>query len=826
MKPTKNLLTLIVLFGILSIISLLLMCSFTPESIEKALGRNAGLWLLLFSGFSFVCLSVVGIVFVLQAYRSENRTKQDKITAAIWAGSMVGCLLLAIVTFSDKRPEPPIGGTQFQDLDFNAPTDRSTSWRDYYYRNIENPEPEEYVSARWVMEPVGPVRIEPVEWPDEFNPTMADVRDSIWWNYFKPGEKRDFRPLEQNWLVKHGFFLEETSPAGYLSYDDMIDAYDDLYVQEFGENYSTVPVFISTDFLLHVYHVVFDRMIQDVEERKFYFRLVDLTKRMTAASLKELDQVTGTELEDPAQRILAYFSVAHKLIDTSFVEDPRVGELVREELARIQSASTQEMTEILEQSQDYTQFRPRGHYTKSLRLSRYFQTMMWFGRSAFPVKNEKSTLMALIITKMWSEDNIRNLWKSLVEPMNVVIGMPDDMSPEIYAKIAGDVYDDDLSERTLLDADRMKRFREEVGRRTGSQIEDRSNRGPSIEVDKTFRFLGQRFIPDSYMFTKLTSPRIGSDVLPRNMPKPADVMAILGSTAGEKLVAGDFRIPGYKDALFSLKREFNSFPDKTWTQTVYWSWLHSLRAIVNSKDHHYPFFMRGEQWAWKSLLTALASWSELRHDTILYSKQSGAEMGEGDEEIPPKPAQPKSYVEPDLEFFNRFVLLVEQTAETLSNNQLLSDEYLQKLSLFLDRVLDLQEIVRKELLNIDINHDEYEMLLNFSGSIGSIVIPEGSGDVIEDKHKQMALVADVHTDFFSKRVLEVAIGLPQRIYVLVKDKQGGSRVCVGYVFSYYEFTQPMDRRMTDDEWKEMIYTRNPTIREKEPEWAKQLRLSR
>ena len=51
----------------------------------------------------------------------------------------------------------------------------------------------------------------------------------------------------------------------------------------------------------------------------------------------------------------------------------------------------------------------------------------------------------------------------------------------------------------------------------------------------------------------------------------------------------------------------------------------------------YPSFMRNEAWTDKSLNTSLGSWAELRHDTILYAKQSGIECG-GDGDEPP-PAQ-------------------------------------------------------------------------------------------------------------------------------------------------------------------------------------------
>lgn len=89
----------------------------------------------------------------------------------------------------------------------------------------------------------------------------------------------------------------------------------------------------------------------------------------------------------------------------------------------------------------------------------------------------------------------------------------------------------------------------------------------------------------------------------------------------------------------------------------------------------------------------------------------------------------------------------------------------------------------------------------------------------------MALIADVHTDYLAGRALEVGVGIPQRIYVAVKDKSGGSRICVGYVYSYYEFDQPMDQRLNDDEWKTNFYpTKERSVDEKEPQWIKELRL--
>jgi hypothetical protein len=67
----------------------------------------------------------------------------------------------------------------------------------------------------------------------------------------------------------------------------------------------------------------------------------------------------------------------------------------------------------------------------------------------------------------------------------------------------------------------------------------------------------------------------------------------------------------------------------------------------------------------------------------------------------------------------------------------------------------------------------------------------------------MALVADVATDAVEGRVLEEGIGTPQRIIVVAKDAFGGTRLTVGYVYSWFEFAS--DRRWSDSEWKKIIY---------------------
>jgi len=97
-----------------------------------------------------------------------------------------------------------------------------------------------------------------------------------------------------------------------------------------------------------------------------------------------------------------------------------------------------------------------------------------------------------------------------------------------------------------------------------------------------------------------------------------------------------------------MREEVGAYTERDWTKNVYAGWLHTLKFLVEVKGEGYPSFMLSEAWVDKALNAALGSWAELRHDTILYAKQSVvAECGgEGGEQKPPPP--PKGYVEPEV----------------------------------------------------------------------------------------------------------------------------------------------------------------------------------
>jgi len=360
-----------------------------------------------------------------------------------------------------------------------------------------------------------------------------------------------------------------------------------------------------------------------------------------------------------------------------------------------------------------------------------------------------------------------------------------------------------------------------------------------LAATKGFRFMGQRFAVDSWLFSEIVSPYSGQytgNRTPRpftwvrtevgncptgrevrGFPRGLDIMAIFGSERAKEILKelGDTDYSDYEKKFSELKKEIDSLPQDEWFKNIYWNWLYTLKSLLGEFGNGYQKFMTTEAWQDKELNTALASWTELRHDTILYVKQSYtmAELGDGGDEV-----KIVGYVEPIPEFYQRLLNLTRMTKSGL--NYLLTKDQLENLNINnsldrLDSILaKLLEISEKELKNQSLSDKEYDFIKNFGkSSTWLIEAIAGQGDVDQDVFKSV-LVADVHTDGNTKKVLEEGVGYIKTLVVAYKLPEGHILLGVGPAFSYYEFKQPMENRLTDENWRTMLDTEHPS----EPEW--------
>ncbi|HEO71596.1 MAG TPA: DUF3160 domain-containing protein, partial [Candidatus Hydrogenedentes bacterium] len=282
--------------------------------------------------------------------------------------------------------------------------------------------------------------------------------------------------------------------------------------------------------------------------------------------------------------------------------------------------------------------------------------------------------------------------------------------------------------------------------------------------------------------------------LGRCYPRGLDVMSVLGSTLAEEILAdeGDTDYVNYAEQLQKLKEDFAEFDVRDWNRNLYWGWLYTLRPLLEQFGEGYPAFMQTDAWAKKELNAALASWTELRHDTILYAKQSYTVSGTA------MPAVVPGYVEPVPEFYGRLLALTRMTRLGLATLEVLSadaEERLLQLEGILGRLLAMAE---KELAGQALSEDDCWYIKALGHTLEYAVMG------VEEEGVKTTLVADVHTHGAEGHVLEEGVGYVDAILVVCPHPGGKPFLAVGPVFSYYEFKHPMADRLTDEAWRDML----------------------
>jgi hypothetical protein len=211
--------------------------------------------------------------------------------------------------------------------------------------------------------------------------------------------------------------------------------------------------------------------------------------------------------------------------------------------------------------------------------------------------------------------------------------------------------------------------------------------------------------------------------------------------------------------------------------------------------------MQNSAWQDKDLHTFLGSWTELRHDTILYAKQSYTLKATS---IMPEPERTLGYVEPQPEVFARLAALTRQMRVGLESRGLLNAEYQSKLQQMESLLISLKVMAEKELRGEALTEEEYNTIRNIGGILEGLVTfsPQVKEEVASETDERMAIVADVHTDTNTSQVLEEGVGIAFTIYVTVPIERQ-TVVAQGGVFSYYEFIHPLSDRLTDEAWQAM-----------------------
>ena len=642
-------------------------------------------------------------------------------------------------------------------------------------------------------------------------------------NLINPFQLKEFDSKLYNMLGKNGFAIV---PA---EHNQLFHVYE-------KNDYADFPSFVTTDLYLQLFHLYFDCVLRDVEEKHLDSLMIVFSSQMEA-EMKTLTSSQDAEVKAAAEFGQAWFAVASWLFShdkapasAATLNVPEAyKKMVMEEITKAIDAENgySDMLEYFppEEMFGYSLFRPRGHYTRSKVCSRYFRGMMWLQTAHFGTnKPSKMKQIALIANVFNQQPKLSAIYNKVSEPITYLMGTPDNVT---ILQVANRIKEMGLPIEQLLSSRKemanLTKDIEEIAKRQ-MRIELKKTRGSKYVVD----IMPQRYQPDAEAL--ITTTDQDSPVSLRPCPKGLDWMAVMGLPGAERILIDELketqRWAGFPKALTTARKKAATTP---WEACVANQWMYTLQSLGDTAQS-LPYFMQSPQWQKKNLNTALASWAELKHDAILYAKQPMlAECGDGG----PEPPVVKGYVEPNVKFWEKAIALVTRMDKVLTTYNLQTE----KAKAVYERIKEMAEFCRdiskKELNGGKITDEEYNQIEIIGSTVENISLElvsednemlQGWSDVVSTD-KKVAVVADVFTAsgenvaIDDKCVLYEGVGPAYEIYVVV-EIDGLLYLTRGSVFSYREFTRLMsDPRMTDEEWQQEL-KKSPTGGT--PSWMKEI----
>ena len=559
----------------------------------------------------------------------------------------------------------------------------------------------------------------------------------------------------------------------------------------YNENtYLGLPSLITSDVALHLTHLLFDNAVQKMETEVLGPALTRMVKRMRDQA-RQLAGKVDRKLAKPLDRLLLRLQIAGVMLDsdTSGLSKERL-ERIKVETDRILKATGPTTNEL---GVDYQVYRVRGHYTQSEALRRYFRAYLFLSQPEIKDPLEVALLTALAL----SDENNRKTLEWFEGFGSLLVGPAANITPLSLQSRARDIFSEKPSLEQLAAA-----------------------KDPIIRPGKSVTLIARRWPADNDVLT------VGVEVGKRPFPDPLDLLATLGSKRARKLLEPQVKqFPSLGPRLDKAAEMFKQ-GQLAGSASVGGRWLLSLRWLLLDYPKGYASFQRSRAWSTHKLVTAAASWTELRRDTILYVRPPIVWAEGGDEErLPPSRA---GYVEPVPELYAELADVLASLRRGLESfgGKGLGDrrsprkpDAVKILKNGEELLHFLEEMARKELTGRGLKRSEHETLSSIGGWFEDILAGRGRLDL-----DPVPVIADVYyfgdPNTMKKQPLLVATG---PVDIIVAAVPLGKRVILarGPVFSFYSFVG--DRPMNDQEWRKMLEEGGAP---EQPSWAKPIPLKK
>jgi len=637
-------------------------------------------------------------------------------------------------------------------------------------------------------------------------------------------------------LKANGFVIQKNAAA-------------DVY-SGFGLTFQNVlkhdlPVFFTADALLDPLYRTYDDMLKNMETGKLIPAMHDILQK-TMAQLQIVKSLHKNQAAWDSTLLDAevYLSVASTLLNeiAPVSSDQAVVNNVNRIIAAIKGQEFQFGFSLfgLAKPMDFTQFVPRGHYTcdppgsaTPCPLADYFKCMMWLGRAdcAFVIDSLRQFKDFMLVYDCMDKAGVLPELADFNSVITFFVGDMDGLGAEgvtAFEKQAGPC--PALDSLIAIDQVALNFKKSLLLDGCGNQFilsqamwKDPDASRPALP--SIAQISGQRFILDSY----LLGHTVEAYVKGRNVPKLEEVAFCLGNNAGLGVVGPDLTaytsVQGdckpLSSRLGAMRTLFDQYP--YWSHNLYTNWLDALRELSNPLPNEVPAVMQSANWQIKQMNTQLASWAELRHNTLLYAKQSYT--------MSASCFYPTGYVEPYPRFYRKVGALMTALGNAMKS---VTAGYQTVNFDAWKGITDTLALISEQELRGEAISAENLAFLNrmlIANPIGMCGSPPYKGWYTSlystgwsGCSQAKPCIADVHTIPPSEItpsdiVLHAGTGTAYTMIIMCSTNDSCGTLFAGPVSSFYQYNVSPMARKTDAEWLTILGNDSP----KQPAWIEQFK---
>lgn len=455
------------------------------------------------------------------------------------------------------------------------------------------------------------------------------------------------------------------------------------------------------------------------------------------------------------------------------------------ETERIRRANVRQYSETLGVEVDYSELKPRGHYTSSNELQDYFKAFRYL-TSVYSPAPDYADIMKELRRLPQEVQNQAAAWIACYRGF-----IPPSRSPLIWIQMEA---------------------HKTASTRHLNPIPSLFPSAWGFDNEVLYSTVFHPHLPLAEQITGSTGDRMS--------PSGLDLAAALGNRLADSLLKAEYeKYPPLRKVVENLRKRFlaggtASLQDDTlydrWISALALQWADDVRSPNGAKDESI--------WHAKRLQTGLASWATLRHATVLVNERTDAQCGEGGFEAIILRA-PRGHVEPDPRTFAGIAGLFETAVKHVAENILkapdtmshpvnepdkgsesLRQGIIRRFKETAEKARLFQSMAEKELRGEMLTNEDYEEILNV-GRVAEhhflVFKSLGSKNYALSLPDPMSKIADVAGGEYAP-FLMAAVGNPVE-WDHVVSYFGRRQVVKGAVYSYYEFKS--NRLLNDEDWR-------------------------